>query len=288
MAFVPLRITTPKNNMPVEGLAETLFRGEVVEDLNEIKNVPLYFRWYSSLYEPEMTDDEPPKPDHFAINNNLQTRANKPFSWQPGIGSHAITLAVSDQQGEEQADLLQIKHAGVTGGAPIEEQCLIHVFHAVLLPPKDGFNPVSRDSLLLIAQAPSSWMQPDSESVVNDFKINQDYHEINRLQYRWEFIPVGAINGRPTIDFIPTLEQLEFGRYSSVNDEIPETIDPDDIPNPADVFVVHIKPNDHQTDQQLADWQNVTGTYNLILHVEDSTDENIGHDSSSIEINFAP
>ena len=286
MAFIPLRIIEPENNMPLEGIVETSFTGKVVSLPTEIKNIPLYYRWYSSLYELEMTDEHPPKPKHISINDDPQSSADIPFMWTPGIGTHAITLAVSDQKGEEEADLLKIKHAGVTGGAPDEEQCLIHVFYAVRLPPKGGFNPVSRDNLDLIAQAPSSWMQPDLESETGGFKLNQDYHTINRLQYHWKFIPVGLPDNRSSINYIPTLEQLSFGRYSSVNDEIPETIDPDETPNPEDVFVVHVKPGDHQDDPQLENWNNVTGKYQLILRVQDKTNDAIGDETPGVEVNF--
>lgn len=268
MAFVELNIIEPENNQPFEGSPTVRFTGEIVKMPSQVEGVTLYYRWYSSLYEPQLNENN--KPDYFSIERNVQLRPDETFFWQPGPGSHAITFAVTDRAGEILGDLQAVCHAGVTGGSPDEGQCLIHVFKAILLPPEGGLlNPVQRDNLFLIAEAPFGWAKPKPETDPIEYELNSDYHAYNRLRYRWEFIPKGSGSVRETLVYLPSPEELSFGRYSTVNRNIEPT-------SVEDVMVVYYKP----------DYPNsVVGEYTLKLHVEDkNTLEEIGHHEDFVDI----
>ncbi len=291
MAYVHLAIVEPQNNLPLEGLQSLDFTGEVVDMPEEIQGLPLYYRWYSSLYEPDL--DENNKPYYFSIEQNAQTQADETFTpekWTPGIGSHAITFAVSDRPGETADDLEAIKHGGVTGGAKKGDgQCLVHVFIAVPLPPKGDLLSLPRTALRLIAEAPAAWQRPIPETNPVEYEVNGDYHAYNRLRYRWEVIPDDA--SAQTFEYtLEPDEDLDFGRYSDFNDDIKPTIEPTDpedppVPNPLDVFVVHYKPPLADLDLDPLDDRNlISGGYTLTLHVEDKHQDGIGHHQDSIHV----
>lgn len=272
MAFVKLNIIEPINNLAFEGMGAVGFLGEVVEMPDEVQSELLYYRWYSSLYEPEWSDPE--NPDYFSIERNVQNHADEEFTWLLDIGSHAITFAVSDRSTETKDDLMIIEHGGVTGGA--EEgpgQCLVHVFKATLLDPEGDLNNLPSGDLRLIAQAPAAWGKPIPET--DQFEVNEDYHAYNRLRYRWEIIPDDA--AAQGFEYALEPEDMDFGFYSDFNQDIEPTTEDD--PNPDDVFVICFEPPVEDLNL-LSD-----GGYTLSLHVEDKLQgENIGHDENSIHV----
>ncbi len=256
MAYVKLNIIEPENNLAVEGVETVKFSGEVVEMPNEALGAKLYYRWYSSLYEPQWADAR--HPDYYSIERNRQLRPDERFTWQPVIGTHAINFAVSDRETETLADFMAIEHSGVTGGAEAGDgQCLLHVFRAVPLAPQDGFNRVKRADLYLIAEAPMAWSKPKPETDPLEYEFNTDYHDYNRLQYRWELIPSGS--GK-THEYLPAPESLSFGRYSSIN---------------RDLFVVYFQPDN---------LGELSGDYILRLHVEDKRPAGIGRQTASVAV----
>ncbi len=280
MAFVELTITEPENNLPLEGVQSLDFTGAVVTMPEEAQSLTLYYRWYSSLYEPELNEDM--EPYYFSIEQNAQTQADDVFTWMPGIGTHAITFAVSDQAGETLDDFKAIEHSGVTGGAEEGEgQCLVHVFVAVPLAPQGDITSLPRTELRLIAEAPAAWGSPIPETAPVVYEVNEDYHAYNRLRYRWELIP-----DDPTADAfeyprdlpegMSFPEDMDFNRYSYFNADIePTTVD---TPNPLDVFVVHFQP-------PLEHLNLLSGGYTIVLHVEDIQQPGgIGHVEDSFHV----
>lgn len=257
MAAVELSIVEPEHNLTLRGTDTVDFSGtaQVPAGLND---VALYYRWYSSLYTDGIVDGVV---DHYSINQNVQTRANQVFSWQAGIGTHAITFAVSDQAGESKADFEAIEHGGVTGGSEGDTACLIHVFTAGLLAPTEVSLP--RVDIVLVAEAPAAWAVPeDPEAATIVYLPNEDYHAINRVQYRWLFEPQGTPAGRPTQEYIPTPEQMMF---------IPDwSVDPD-------IAAVSYSPNLSVE---------VTGQYRITLFVEDKLGESSVVDSAEHVINI--
>jgi hypothetical protein len=210
MAFVQLKIVEPTDGLPVVGSDAVVFRGEVVTMPDAARGRTLYYRWYSSLYEPVW--DDPGHPDYYAIDRNRQSRPDEPFTWRPGVGSHVITFAVSDRETETREDFEAIEHGGVTGGDEGEDRCLLHVFLAELLVPAPPSGVVSlsgsadSNGFALVARAPSQW-------------ANDRYQEHNRLGYRFLFDPIGPPAGRGFVPLLPQADQLEFTRFGA--DSVP-------------------------------------------------------------------
>ena len=275
MAYISLAIIEPQNNSSVVGGQSVEFVGKALEIPDEALGSVLYYRWYSSLFSPTWSD--PDHPDYFSVERNVLTRADTVFEWTPGIGSHVITFAVSDQNGETREQLEAITHSGVTGGSEEgDSQCLLHVFSAVPLPPQGNINALPKTDFRLIAQAPTNWgsLVPDSDPI--EYTANVDYHKYNRLQYRWEIIPEDTSATLPSLPDPLTPENLAFGRYSQFNTDIEPIID--DEPNPDDVFVV-CYPSNRSESLNIAN-----GTYTILLHVEDNHPDSIGHSENSFVV----
>ena len=133
----------------------------------------LHYRWWSSLpTSPAPTLPDPPGVDDFPIAKALvaETRLS--------IGSHVLTLSAKDRPGDDEAALEQVRHVGMTGGAPpgAEAPCVVHVVGATLLLPPGGI--VSR-SVGVAAVAPPIWAEAT-------------YQKVNALVYRWTFRPQPA------------------------------------------------------------------------------------------------
>lgn len=283
MAFVKLAIVAPENNYVFRWHEENSLRmvGAVVDMPAEAEKSALYYRWYSSLHEPPF--DAHGKPLYLSINGNVQTRAAHPFEWKPDIGSHAITLAVTDRRSDQgMEELKATTHGGVTGGAEDGEgQCLVHVFLAEPLPPQGDLGALRPQDLRLIARAPRAWgktVETPSPPGVR-YEVNQSYIAYNRLRYRWQLIRDGA--SVPDFQLAPLPTRMDCGFYSEFNDAIKKGTDTD--PNPDDVFVVHYQP----AREDLPELCNLRGSYNLVLHVEDASGQPpIGHDTKSLRIQF--
>ena len=178
MALVELKISTPKHDAPFLGGTGIEFMGEV--KLSDFPaDVPLYYRWYSSL-NPDVTKGR------YSINKDALRHVDLavPLTRTMPLGSQVISFAVSDQSGEADGDFNAMKYGAVTGGEGGESCCVIHVFQATIMAPADK-STLSPTGLVLKAAAPWAWTL-------------KDYQRINHLAYRWSVKPKSAAAGLPT------------------------------------------------------------------------------------------
>lgn len=207
MAVVTLQILEPAHNQVYTGLSPSVrLRGQVVEG----PDTPLYFSWYSSLFEPPAS-----APNQTTLNANGDNPLN--FSPALGPGSHVLTFNAKDQAGNDLAAIKAVQHSGMAGGAPLQDDrgndivktpCVIHILTAELLAPQ-GSAGMNRASLLLKAKAPVQWGKQQENS--SAYSPNPDYHkpEVNRLQYHWFFTPRGS-PPRRSWDFVTPPAALTF------------------------------------------------------------------------------
>jgi hypothetical protein len=180
----------------------------------------------------------------------------QPFITDLAVGSHIITLAASDQDGETKEAQNNTRQGGVTGGGQGEARRIIHVLVANFVKPSPSgpIPTLSKANATLEAEAPLQWGRKKSEPDI--YEPNPDYHKVNRIRYGWRFSPLGPPGGRPSADLIPTLAQLTF--------------DPEPPAGSRPVVRYHGPlPNN------LA-----TGNYTLALRVEDIHDNSTGHEVS--------
>ncbi|MBV7337518.1 hypothetical protein KFU94_56680 [Chloroflexi bacterium TSY] len=257
MAFIELQLVEPDHNTAFVGEPTVTFRG-AANLANEPRTIPLYYRWYSSLASG--TEDDI-KAGRFAMNAidgvNLTNPATE-YSRPLGMGTHVICFAATDRPSESATDLEAVEHGGFTGGSEGEAQCLIHVFKANLVSPQNA-GTLNRLNCVLEAEAPVLWGKEIGDT--KTYEPNQDYHQINRLQYRWQFTPVGAPFDRDTVNFEPPLTQLAF---------VPDP-DPDSETEPPIIRYQGALP------------QELAGNYQLTLHVEDKKGQFTG-DQVTIDI----
>ena len=245
MSAVELTIVQPQNGAVfAQGETQVRMVGQVGELPAELAGVDLYYRWYSSLF--------PSQKDRYSINQTALGDPAAPFDAPLGVGSHAISLAASDQDGETKDAQNATRHGGVAGGAAEgEKQCVIHLFRATLVAPQPNAT-LNRASttLELDAEAPLQWWRTKS-GATDVFEINPDYREINRIRYRWRFAPNPA-DGRAAADLVPSVEALirPPGAASRVR-----------YPGPLPSVLG-------------------TGNYTLTLRVEDKDDPSLGHQAS--------
>lgn len=256
MAVIELTIEQPANNEAFSGTPLVDFQGSSVLPA-ELHDVPIYYRWYSSLYQAEEGVEE-----QYSMNIIATNAADSVYSHQLSLGTHVITFAASDVAGESLAEFETIQHAGVTGGSKEgDDQCLLHVFSANLIEPLAAVS-VPHNAVRLQAEAPVQWgfEAPDLPGV---YINNEDYLAINRLQYRWLFEPVGAPASRPVEAFSPAAQALQF---------LPP--DPDAVPVelPARVEYTASLP------------ATATGQYRITLFVEDNLGELAVSDSQQITV----
>jgi len=210
----------------------------------KLENVTLYYRWYTSI-------NPLAKTDHYAVNETVLTDPETPFSAQLGVGSHVITFAVSDRPCQTVADMEAIQHGGVTGGSEGDARCVIHVFKANMIAPVEK-STLDKNNGTLIAESPLIWGKAKPGTNPVQFEMNPEYDKVNRLQYRWEFIPIGLSDGRKTVNFIPAGNQYIFERNTTLMAIRYTGPLPDDL----------------------------NGNYRLILHVEDQKGVLGGHQAS--------
>lgn len=202
MAAVQIKIKQPAHDSAITGNTEMTFLGEVTDRPEELSGVPLYFRWYSSLFASAE--------NRYSINVAALTDPAVGFTTALGVGTHAISLAVSDRPGETPADVDSAKHGGVTGGSEGDAKCLLHVFRANLIQPIEN-EVQNRASGTLSAIAPLQWGKEKAPKTdPPQYEVNSEYEKINRVQYRWQFTPTGDPAGRQTVDFIPEPKQYIF------------------------------------------------------------------------------
>lgn len=245
MSAVELTIVQPQNGAVfAQGQWQVRMVGRVGELPAELVGVDLYYRWYSSLF--------PSQENRYSIHADALGDPSVPFDAPLGVGTHAITLAASDQAAETKEAQNATRHGGVAGGLEGETQCVIHLFRATLVSPKPPNTTLNRTSttLELDAEAPLLWWRkkPGTSDV---YERNTDYHDINRIRYRWRFTPNPA-DGRAAADLVPSVEALTRppGTASTVRyaGPLPSVLG--------------------------------TGNYTLTLRVEDKNDPNVGHQTT--------
>ena len=200
MTAVALTIVQPADGTVFhQGETQVRLVGQVGPLPAELAGVPLHYRWYSSLF--------PSQKDRYSLNAAALSNPATPFDAPLGPGSHAITLAASDQAGETESAQNAARHGGVTGGAAGAGKCIIHLLRAVLVTPAAAGEPLSKAAGTLEAEAPLQWGR--KIGATNTYEPNPDYHALNRLRYRWRFVPTPA-DGRATATLDPPASALTF------------------------------------------------------------------------------
>ena len=200
MAAVALSIVQPVNGtVYYQGETQVRLVGRAGPLPPELAGVPLYYRWYSSLF--------PSQQDRYSLNATALSDPAAPFDAPLGPGSHAITLAAGDQAGETESAQNATRHGGVTGGAKSAGQCVIHLLRAILVTPAAAGAALSKANSTLEAEAPLHWGR--KVGATNTYEPNPDYHGLNRLRYRWRFTPTPA-DGRATATLDPAVSALTF------------------------------------------------------------------------------
>jgi hypothetical protein len=247
MSAVELTIVQPQNGAVFsQGETQVRMVGRVGELPAELVGVNLFYRWYSSLF--------PSLENRYSINASALGDPAVPFDATLGVGTHAITLAASDQAAETKDAQNATSHGGVAGGAQGETQCLIHLFRATLVAPAPNTT-LNRASSKLDAEAPLQWGRKKAGNE-NVYEPNPDYHGINRIRYRWRFTP-NPQDGRAAADLVPSVETLTF---------VPPGAMPQVMP-----LVRYTGPLPSMLGM---------GNYTLTLRVEDKNDPNVGHQTS--------
>jgi hypothetical protein len=173
MAPVQLAIVQPADGAVVLNPV-TQLKGQLVSAPPELAGVPLFHRWYSSLF--------PATETRISINAAALTDPATPLPVTLGYGRNVLSLAASDKPAE--ADVTDSVHGGVAGGSDGPTRCVVTVLSAAIVAPLAGAT-LSRTSATLVAEAP---VRADDE----------DHAEADRLRYHWRFTPQPA-DGRATI-----------------------------------------------------------------------------------------
>lgn len=254
MQAIELNIIEPQNNSFFIAPASVSFKGQSKLP-DELLETPLYYRWYSSLFEASE--------NRYSMNEVATTSAETLFTHELVMGTHVIAFAVSNVAGESADEFTTIEHGSVTGGAEGNAQCLLHVLKANILLPQDLSTDINHSSVQLQAEAPAQWGRAeDIHTGEAPYIINDDYQAVNRLQYRWVFEPEGEPLDRPVFEFIPTAEDLLF--------------------QPMDEDVADTVPT--RVDWTVALTTDGVGLYKIKLIVEDSLNENMIEHSEQITV----
>jgi hypothetical protein len=243
MGVVKLSIVEPQHGQSFQG-AETSnvrLRGE----LRSSGHGTLYYRWYSSLA------------------GALNGASDSPFDLMKplAVGSHVLTFTTKDVQGDGLDDIQAVQDAGMAGGPPkpgVEAPCVAHVFVATMVEPPDletASTTLNRGGgRSLTAVAPSQW--GTKNPTTGAYERNLDYHEVNRIRYRWRFQPSGPPENRAGGQFVLSEQQLVFGPGKTASDPMVVRYQG---PLPPGLGA---------------------GNYTLTLRVEDKDDPTIGHEVS--------
>jgi hypothetical protein len=183
MGVVKLSIVEPQHGQSFQGAeaSNVRLRGE----LRSSGHGTLYYRWYSSLA------------------GALNGASDSPFDLMKplAVGSHVLTFTTKDVQGDGLDDIQAVQDAGMAGGPPkpgVEAPCVAHVFVATMVEPPDletASTTLNRDGGgSLTAVAPSQW--GTKHTTTGTYERNPDYHEVNKIRYRWRFQPSGPPEDR--------------------------------------------------------------------------------------------
>jgi hypothetical protein len=182
MASVELHITNPAQPNAIllgPGQAALTLRGTTTHP----NPSSLFFKWYSSLYNPPGIA-EPEDAPKAAMNFPNHGVSALNFSTTLALGSHVLSLTAKDIEGESLADAQRVTQAGMAGGPPspgVAEPRVVHVFLAKLLTPSpSGTVPeLSKAGTTIEVEAPLKWEM-------------DEYKTLNRLRYIFRFDPTGG------------------------------------------------------------------------------------------------
>ncbi len=158
MGTVTLRITAPAN-----GFTSTTGSVQLTGQVVSAPVGTLYYSWYSSLNVP--VDFK-----HTALNPTSTLSLTVALE----VGTHVLTFAARDKDGDDPDQVRAVTVGGVAGG-PVGSPtpCVITVFKATLLAPTSGATLSKADSTLTV-RAPVAW-------------THDDYQAINRVAYTFMF-----------------------------------------------------------------------------------------------------
>ena len=206
MTAITLAITQPANGQVFTGPppVAVVLQGAVVPPAPaEVAGLPMYYRWYSSLF--------PSAENRYSIHPTALNNPATPYSADLRVGTHAITFAASDRSGETKSDQNATQHGGVAGGADGQTACVIHVLSANMIKPTSGAL-VSKGQPTLEAEAPLMWGRKNITT--NAIELNVEYHKINRVGYRWRFTPPAGSSNQP-VELALTPAQMVFDPSST-------------------------------------------------------------------------
>lgn len=187
MGTVALQIQSPVHQATFVGAAANAINLQGM--LPQPAPVPLFYKWYSSLHTPTGITSPADAPKAAL---NWPNHSQLTLTVALAVGSHTITLAAKDREGESLADVQAVQHAGFAGGpVDAEQPCIIHVFKANIIQPAGAPSPLplNKGNSTLMAQAPLKWGKQNEQGVI---VRDEDYHAINRIRYRWRFEPAGG------------------------------------------------------------------------------------------------
>jgi hypothetical protein len=185
MADLALKILEPLNGARIAGSAAVRLRASASGN-----TAGLFFKWYSTI-NPAATVA------HAELNAADHSAAALDFTTLLDVGTHVITLAAADQDGNDLDSVKQVTRAASTGGGPsAPAPRLVHRYVAVLKTPAAGAT-LSRAEAILEVRAPSSWAKPvgREHDACHDppqsaeWVMDPAYQAINGLQYRFRFAP---------------------------------------------------------------------------------------------------
>src|SRR5829696_101030 len=201
----------------------------------------LYYKWYSGI----------------SGELNAPSQDLSPLTTTLSVGSHVLTFTAKDRPGDALPDLQAVREAGMTGGPPeagVTAPCVVHVFIADLVEPPAG-GTLDRNNSTLSAVAPKQWCKlKDPKDINSGYVLNDDYHKVNKIRYRWHFQPSGLPEGRASAYLVTTKEHLVFDRH----------------PKESDLMIVrYVGP----LPQPLPDGSKNVGSYTLTLRVEELVED---------------
>jgi hypothetical protein len=201
MANPVLQILQPANGAKIAGTGAVQLQAQVTSG----GTAGLFFKWYSTL-NPAATTDHPElnATDHSVSKLNWTTPLD--------LGTHVISLAASDQDGNDLASIKAVTRSGFAGGAPGPANpapCVVHRFVANLRTPAADGASLSRASTTLEALAPSRWGKKHP-TVPGAYVMDTDYHAVNGIRYRFRFAPAGAPDAAKTAEVTPAASAMTF------------------------------------------------------------------------------
>jgi len=196
MGVIAMTVQSPVHGQVIVGSTDVLFEAR----LDTVGAGEMFVRWYSTL--PSVPDG---LPDDLGTPPDLDKIALSPQSTALSlrrkllVGSQAITLAVKDRPGDDEAALKAVRQAGMAGGGPDSPApCVVHVLIADSIVPRPPATPQTVVPMTraagIWAQAPPGW-------------TDMPYQRMNRLAYTWTFAPSSgaAVELRPSADQLDVL-----------------------------------------------------------------------------------